>query len=839
MTKLSLYARFRSGLHAALPAAVIAAVAAPASAQPAACASCLVPVMTPAAAAVFHERLDGRDVLVRVDAGGDAEAAAVMGAIAGAGGRAGLMIDGTPPAPIEPSVLLPARTILIRLDAPADAAAVFALKKLLAATRGAAAPETALGVMAGSRELAREVAAYVDFIALAAGEPSYGLTPEWRVVAAPDLEGALAATRAGDATRWLWLLPPDPAVAARMVRDLTRPSDQPAEDVQVVAPRRLSVEEIVARHQATAARQAALIERSIATGTLTITFEAPGFAAPVTVSSETIVYAGADHTDLEQRDIRVNGVEFRGAGVPRLPIIEPERAAAPPLAITLTNVYRYELAGEEVRDGRRCYVVAFEPASAEGSRQAGNNGRSLFRGRAWITSDNFAMARVAATQTGLRGAIVSSEQIDEFREAAPGVWLLVRSEIRQLYEGAGHRTPIVRVLAIARQEVNPPDFDTRRAAAYASRNVMLRDTPDGYRYLTRTRPSSAGPPGAAIQPVVAVGGRAERIRTLAGGVIIDPNISQPLPFAGLSYVDFDLFDTGAQLNAFLGGTYGQLALSVPSLGGSRWQLGARAFGIASAYNDRAFVDGLERYDQNIEQRPAHAAAWLVRPLTTRMSLRVGYDLDYTHFARGGGTAADFVVPPSQVVHGARVALDVQRGGWTMSAWWNPARRQHWRAWGMPAGGAYEDAHRDFQRFGVSASRATVITPAVLAKIEAAWMSGRDLDRFSRYAFGSFDNRLRGYPSALIRYDRGGVVRTVLTWAPGGFVRLDGFLDSALVRDAAYGGRTRSYTGAGAALEAPAPFGTLVAIEWGYGFRGVNADGRLGTHVVRVSAFKVF
>ena len=46
-------------------------------------------------------------------------------------------------------------------------------------------------------------------------------------------------------------------------------------------------------------------------------------------------------------------------------------------------------------------------------------------------------------------------------------------------------------------------------------------------------------------------------------------------------------------------------------------------------------------------------------------------------------------------------------------------------------------------------------------------------------------------------------------------------------------------GIGAAVEAPAPFGTLVAVEWGYGFRGVNADGRRGTHVVRVSGYKVF
>ena len=40
---------------------------------------------------------------------------------------------------------------------------------------------------------------------------------------------------------------------------------------------------------------------------------------------------------------------------------------------------------------------------------------------------------------------------------------------------------------------------------------------------------------------------------LAFGAIVDPNISRPLPFAGLSYVDFDLFGTGTQFNGFFGG----------------------------------------------------------------------------------------------------------------------------------------------------------------------------------------------------------------------------------------------------------------------------------------------
>ena len=32
---------------------------------------------------------------------------------------------------------------------------------------------------------------------------------------------------------------------------------------------------------------------------------------------------------------------------------------------------------------------------------------------------------------------------------------------------------------------------------------------------------------------------------------------------------------------------------------------------------------------------------------------------------------------------------------------------------------------------------------------------------------------------------------------------------------------------------------LTAIEWGYGIRGVDANGDRGTHVIRLSAYKVF
>ena len=675
-----------------------------------------------------------------------------------------------------------------------------------------------------------ELSGYVDVIVGGAG--SSARLSRWIPLDAATADEALAATAQGGESQWVVKAPADVLRARTLLEALARAAAPPpeafTEEVQVRGSRRLTASEIVARHQAYVRRTAERTARSISTGVLTLTFEAPGFPAPITVTSDTVIYTSPVRTEVEQRAIRVNGLSFRGEGVPRLPILEPERAAAPPLAITLGTLYRYTLVGEGEVDGVRCHVIGFEPTTSAAS---------LFRGRAWITMDTFAMARVAATQTRLRGPIVASEQVDEFRVAAGGLWLLARSDVRQTYEGAAHRTPIQRLLTIAAHELNPPDFEARLQAAYRSSSLMLRDTPAGYRYLRRepAAASSAEEPDAVVTRVVET---SSRVRTIAAGMIVDPNISAPLPFAGLSYVDFDLFGTGAQLNAFFGGSYGQLAFSIPSLGGSRWQLAGRAFGIASSYNDRSFENGRERYDENLRQRPAHASGWALWPLSPRLTVRAGYELDYTRLRRADETAAAFVVPADQVTHGVRFALEGQRAGWTAAVWWNPARRTGWRAWGIP-GGDFRPSHATFQRYGASLARSAAVRPWLVTRIEGSLMAGHDLDRFSRYAFGTFDNRLRGYPSALVRYDRGAVARASAAWAASRFVRLDAFFDTAQVRDRGFTEGYRNYTGVGAALEAPGPFGLLGAVEWGYGFRGVNADGTLGTHVIRVSAYKVF
>ena len=217
-----------------------------------------------------------------------------------------------------------------------------------------------------------------------------------------------------------------------------------------------------------------------------------------------------------------------------------------------------------------------------------------------------------------------------------------------------------------------------------------------------------------------------------------------------------------------------------------------------------------------------------------------YDWDYNRFERHDVTAPDFVIPRNQNAHAIRVGLDAQLAGWQGSVWGSYAQRIGWRPWGLPAQrAAFSESESDYQRFGASLLRSQALSPRITTRVEGAVMGGRDLDRFSRYAFGTFDNRLHGYPAALIRYDRGAVIRTAAAVSLFRVLRLDGFADSALAHDPGFGPGLRHYPGLGAALEAPAPFKTLISLEWGYGLQGIDTDGRRGTHVVRLSGYKVF
>src|SRR4029453_3996650 len=176
---------------------------------------------------------------------------------------------------------------------------------------------------------------------------------------------------------------------------------------------------------------------------------------------------------------------------------------------------------------------------------------------------------------------------------------------------------------------------------------------DGFRYLKRAGEAAIAGAAAADDGGRAGGGRAWRGWSVAAGTLFDPNIDRPLPFAGLSYLDFDVLGTGAQMTALLAGPFAQVAGSVPSVGGPGLQIQASAFASLARYNDRSFRSGLERYDENLRHRPFRARVPALRRPGPRVRLRATYALDAVRLEANDTTAVDFRVPESPVAHGLR------------------------------------------------------------------------------------------------------------------------------------------------------------------------------------------
>jgi hypothetical protein len=591
-------------------------------------------------------------------------------------------------------------------------------------------------------------------------------------------------------------------------------------ELEVAAERSLTAAEILARHRAAEQARRRRVPRLIASGDTTITFTLPGLSAPATVTARTILYEDGGRREVEQQDLRWNGspVPLDQGRIPRLPIVEPA-AAEPPLALRLTEAYEYRLAGRETAGGRPAYVLSFEARDGTGTR-----------GRAWIDAADFGLSGLETMRSGLPGPIVSSEQRDSFTRmevAERPVWLLTRSEIHQTYEGPGHRTPVDRLVRFVDIEPNPPDFQARRARAHAADGVLMRETPEGFRYLAR------GPEGGERRPA----GKGDSVRTLALGVTVDPNVDGPLPFGGLGYLDLDLFGTGVQVNGFVGVGFLQASFTAPRLGRTRWQAHAAAFAVLVRYNDRAFRAGVEQYDETLRQRPARASVGVSRPLFARSRLRLSYELEHNALARSELTAPDFREPVTPWAHGARVELEARRGAWTGIVFGSAFQRQRWEPWGRQD--RLEPPRRGYQRFGASLSRSLVLPPRVTGRLEASWMDGHDLDRFSFYTVDSFLNRLRGYPAGSLRYDRGLILRGQASVGLRPGLRADTFVDAGFLHDPGYGDGLRAYPGVGLGLQVALPRGTLVAAEGGYAFAGRDREGRKGTWALQVTAVKTF
>ena len=574
-----------------------------------------------------------------------------------------------------------------------------------------------------------------------------------------------------------------------------------AERTGVSAERRLSIEEIIARHQQQQRAQDALVRNYIANVRMAQHFR-PNLADPgYDVVTANRYFVARDSVEWEELTFSVNGAKW-GADRPPFPLLQPEKVLSLPLQLRFSSDYRYKLAGVERVGPYECYVVRFEPAQ---------KGRSLYQGTFWVDQKTFARVKVQAVQTELSAPVVSNEEIQTYAPVLTlqdrPIFLFTGLTARQIILMAGRNILVEKTVGFTDFEVNTPAFEQARDEARGSRHVMYRETDHGLRYYVKEGEKRV----VSERPT-------RSIRALAIGTTIDPSYAYPLPMLGINYLNFEFGNPDTQLAILFAGVLGAGNIQRPKLGSTPFDASVDFFAIAVPSSDRLYGTGGERKAEALLTWPLSTGLNLGWQYTPFQKVSLQYQFRFDGYVRDRTTAGTFRVPSSTTTNGLGGAWEYRRAGYNLvlnGTWFD---RASWKAWGLPAANGFDRAGapvRTYTKYSASVSRDWFVGPFQKVHVNGAWFGGRDLDRFAKYQFGMFDDtRLHGVPASGIRVDELGALRGSYSFNLFEQYRLDLFVDRAWGRDRAFDTAWQPITGFGAAVNFRAPWNTMLRADLG-------------------------
>ncbi|HLF57743.1 MAG TPA: hypothetical protein VI942_12950, partial [Thermoanaerobaculia bacterium] len=627
----------------------------------------------------------------------------------------------------------------------------------------------------------------------------------------------LAGTRLTAAGLEVRVADPGPAVALRLERASIEELEGVEEEVTIADERRIPVEEILRRLQAFEDAQTRRVRHWQAVNTTTLRFQAASGVQAVEATFEgEVFYRAGQPFDWAWQRFYLNGVAWRGKSIPEIPLVQPEKAAAMPLEVHFTKEYTYSLRGTEPIDGRDCWVVEFEPNVAV-------EGRTLFRGTVWVDRETSARVRTRALQLGLQGEVISNEETLHYTpitaDGRPAPWgaeafvLPLRTVGQQLLSIVNTATVVEREVLLTAVSVNGSEFDSRREAVLASEATMVRDTEKGLRYLV---PEEGAAPG---ERVVKEGYDTNKL-FLLGGVFYDESLDFPLPLAGINYFDLNFRGGERQLNAFFGGVLGIVNYADPRFLGSKVDLGADVFAIAVASSDQLFRDGEEVPGEEVEELPARVTLNFGFPLGPFVKINSSYRLAYSKYGRTDDTAPEFVLPSDNFRHSIEAGVQFARSGYRLNLRGAYHRRSEWEPWGLPGNPEFDPDAQEYTTWEASAAKNWYLPGFRKAGLELDYLSGSNLDRFSKYGFGFFGgSRVHGYQIGKVRAEEAFAVHATYGFELGKVVRLDGIADAAWATDEVAGLDNELLAGAGIAGTFMGPWQTIVQVDLGAAVAG--------------------
>jgi hypothetical protein len=634
-------------------------------------------------------------------------------------------------------------------------------------------------------------------------------------------------------------LTPGPAPGLVFFRQSAAGSDRtlPPEALAIASSRGLTAEEIIARHQAVQREQENRLDRFTAKGRVDYHFQLTegGSTIDVSIDSQYFWERGGD-LEWEQLDYYLNGNRIRWKKFPRIPLIQPEKVITLPLDLTLNRTYAYRLVGEGVVDGSEAYEIEFQPVDRGAAL-------SLYRGRIWIDKKRFVRLKLRLIQSNLEPPVISNEEIDHFSETlgpeGGRFWLFSRIDGQQVWNVAGRAFVVRRELTFREVRINPPldEFEARRDQAYDSKNTMMRDTTDGFRYLHRT-----GEGDRVVKEKVE-----SSTLFLGAGAFQDASQDNVVPLAAVNYFDYDVAGKNLQLNVFFAGAFAFANLSKPGLFGGKMDLTVDLGLSAINFGDRFYVGEDELIEERLDQRPQRLGLRLGFPLGGFVKLTAIGAANYWQYGLsdtaseaiasfnadpGNPEELEFLVPEDHLELSATLEARFNRRGYTVVARAALYDRSDWEIWGLqdtgsgafgsvdPQGGGFvpiepEPAYDRYTRWGLTAFKEWFLPGFQKVRAEVSHLDGEDLDRFSRYQFSYFGaDRLNGFSGSGVRFDQGWIGRAGYSFNLAEVIQLDVNFDTARVEELRTPVGGQNFTGFGVNANFPAPWRTVINLGYG-------------------------
>jgi hypothetical protein len=545
-----------------------------------------------------------------------------------------------------------------------------------------------------------------------------------------------------------------------------RPADLPRDrhEVAVTDRDRYDVGALLARMRATQLRDRSALQTFEAKAKVDLHIQgSQGLGADLGFRFQYFEKLG-EGEELLQKEVLFNGVKANLRGEVQLPIIESRTSMAAPVALTLTERYRYQDGGPGA--AARTRRIRFEPVGNEAD---------LYRGELLVDEDSGRILEETSSRENLPGTVKSERRTLRYRSWGPAIWRVEEALTFERWVGASGVSQVQRRIRFEEAAANAPGFETRRGEARTSEATMLKRTPEGLRYFTRQADGSR-----RLEEKPRTAGRA-----LGAFLFMDPNLNPPvLPVGGLVYFDFNAFDRGVQLNAMTAVVFNTVALAIPSAFAGV-DVGFRSTALFLAGTERPVRQGRLLDKDGVGRRFVNLGVTFGRDLGAgfRTELEAGGHYDRFSLAREEKyRTPGFELPPSGLTRTLFAEASWQARGFQLRAYHGWGRRPE-GSFGTAAEPQRIPEDGAFRRWGGSLGYDRQTGAGIWLHGEGGFASGRAFDRFNALDLGGLGGtvRIAGIRSGAIAADRLGYAKAGLVLPSGPGLRLSLTLDHAKIR----------------------------------------------------------